>query len=184
MGNFYTDLISRSGTYAKFLFVEPIFERVCVFMLNLGGANVVNERGGYETTVTFDTPMPSSLSPKASAARFAKEIGKSRTFDDIKATIENRDNPALKGKKSVTGSVSVKKVSAETEVADGSGGKKQIVADLAYEITYDFGSPEVTYALGFASKVTYFISHKKKDLVANIVDTTSVSGAIATFIHE
>jgi hypothetical protein len=154
---------------------------VCTFV---PVTKVVNERGGYETTVTFDTPMPSSLSPKASAARFAKEIGKSRTFDDIKATIENSDNPALKGKKSVTGSVSVKKVSAETEVADGSGGKKQIVADLAYEITYDFGSPEVTYALGFAPKVTYFISHKKKDLVANIVDTTSVSGAIATFIHE
>ncbi len=145
---------------------------------------IVNERGGHETTVTFATPLPSSLSPKASASRYAAEIGKSRVFDDIKATIEKSDHPALKGKKSVTGSVSVKKVNAETEVDDGAGGKTEIKADIAYLITYDFGSPEITYALGLAPKVTYFVSHEKKDLVANIVDTTTVSGAVATFIHE
>lgn len=145
---------------------------------------IVNERGGHETIATFETPLPSSLSPKASAARYASEIGKSRVFDDIKATIEESDHPALKGKKSVTGTITVKKVDAETEVDDGEGGKKEIEADLAYEITYDFGSPEITYALGLAPKVTYFVSHKKKDLVANIVDTTTVSGAVATFIHD
>ena len=127
--------------------------------------------------------MP-SISPKTSAARYASEIGKSRVFDDIKATIEESNHPALRGKKSVTGSVTVKKVDADSEVNDGEGGKKEINSDMAYEITYDFGSPEITYALGLAPKVTYFVSHKKKDLVANIVDTTSVSGAVATFIHD
>ena len=154
---------------------------VCTFV---PVTKIVNERGGHETTVTFETPLPSSLSPKASASRYESEIGKSRIFDDIKATIEESDHPALKGKKSVTGTVTVKKVESEIEVDDGEGGKKEIEADLAYEITYDFGSPEITYALGLAPKVTYFVSHKKKDLVANIVDTTTVSGAVATFIHE
>jgi len=145
---------------------------------------IVNERGGYKTTVNFDTPLPSSLSPKAAASRYAAEIGKSRVFEDIKATIEGSDHPALKDKKSVTGSVSVKKVSAEQSVDNGSGGKEKIEADIAYTVTYDFGSPEITYALGLAPKVTYFVSYDKKDLVANIVDTTSVSGAVATFIHD
>lgn len=145
---------------------------------------IVNERGSKKTTVSFDPPLPSSISPKAVASRFKHEIGKKKIFDDIKATIKESDNPALADKKSISGSVTVRKVAAKTEVDDGAGGTKKIKADIAFEMTYEFGTPQETFALGMAPVVTYYISYEKKDVVANIVDTSGASGGIATFIHE
>lgn len=147
-------------------------------------SKIVNERGGKKTIVTFDPPLPSSISPKAAATRFAAEIGKKKTFDDIKATIKESDNPTLADKKSISGSVTVRKVAAETEVDDGAGGTKKIKADIAFEMTYEFGTAKETFALGIAPVVTYYINYADKDLVANIVDTTAASGAVATFIHD
>lgn len=167
--------------YSKLSEIETWNGVVCTFV---PVTKIVNERGGKKTIASFDPPLPSSVSPKASASRYEAEIGKKRVFDDIKATVSESDHPALKGKKSVTGSVTVTRVDPETEVDDGAGGKKRIKADIAYRVAYDFGTPAVTFALGMAPVVTYYISHEKRDMIANIIDTSAASGAVATFMHE
>ncbi len=146
---------------------------------------VLNERGGKKTIATFSPPLPSSVSPKADAKRYETEIGEKRVFSDIVAKIAESDNPDLQGKTSISGTITVEKVDAKQSVDDGAGGKKEIDSDLAYKITYDFGSPAATFALGFPPEVTYFISHSKKDLVANVVDTTATgtNGAVVIFVH-
>lgn len=144
---------------------------------------VDNRRGGKKTVALFDPPVPSSISPRAMAGRYAEELGKERVIDNIKVKITESDNEALQGKESLTGKVTIEKVKAEGQFDDGAGGTKTIKADLAYRVSYDFGSPEATYALGFPPVVTYFIDHDKKDLKANVVDTTDVQGGIAVFIH-
>jgi hypothetical protein len=167
--------------YSKLSEFEGWSGVVCTFV---PVTKIVNERGGKKTVATFDPPLPSSVSPKATAARYKAEIGKKRTFDDIKATITDSDNPALDGKKSVTGSITVEEVDPEAEVDDGAGGKKKIKADAAYRVTYDFDTPQITFALGMAPVVTYYISHEKRDLVANTIDTSEAGGAVATFMHD
>jgi hypothetical protein len=145
-----------------------------------------NKRGGKTTIATFDPPLPASVSPKAAATRFKAEIGEKRTFTGLKAKITSSDHPDLAGKTELEGSVIVEKVTPTIEVPDGSGvaGKtKKITSDLAYKVTTDFGGAKATYALGMAPVVTYYISHSKKDLVANIADTTAAGGGSVVFIH-
>jgi|GEM_PF-2936338 len=145
--------------------------------------SIDNQRGGKSTKATFATPLPSSISPKASAKRYEEEIGAKRVFSDIKIKISASDHPDLKNKSEISGNITVEKIDPATTVSDGKGGKKEIKSDLAYKITYDLGGPKATFALGFAPVVSYYISHSKKDLVANIVDTTSAGGGIAVFLH-
>lgn len=149
-------------------------------------SKIENGRGGKSTVATFDPPLPSSVSPKAVAERYKEEIGDKRVFKGIKVTIKSSDDPELKDVKTLTGDVTVEKVDADTEVDDGSGGKKSIKADLAYKVTNDFGDAKKTFALGLPPVVTYYISHSKKDMVANTVDTTETgtSGAFVVFIHK
>ncbi len=147
---------------------------------------IENGRGGKSTVTSFDPPLPSSVSPKAVPGRYKEEIGDKRVFKGIKATVKSSDNAELKGTKTITGDVTVEKVDPEGDFDDGEGGKKHIKADLAYKITYDFEDAKKTFAIGLPPIVTYYISHSKKDLVANTVDTTETgtSGAFVVFIHK
>ena len=58
---------------------------------------LANKTGMQNFYTEISCRMP-SISPKTSAARYASEIGKSRAFDDIKATIEESNHPVLKRK--------------------------------------------------------------------------------------
>lgn len=132
-----------------------------------------NRRGGKKTIATFDPPLPASVSPKAAAARYLAEIGtKGRTFRDIKATVTESDDPELAGKKEVLGTVEVTPVDP-----------KPHKADAAFRMRFHFESPKITFALGLPPSVIYYISHAKKDLVANEVDTTDAGGGVAVFLH-
>ena len=145
--------------------------------------SIDNSRGGRTTKASFDPPVPSSISPRATAKRYEAEIGKTKTFSDIKIKVNSSDHPDLKGKTNITGTITFEKIDSSTSVDDGKGGKQEIKSDLAYRVTYNFGDPKTTFALGFSPVVLYYISHSKKDLVANIVDTTSAGGGIAVFLH-
>ena len=142
-----------------------------------------NRRGGKKTVAEFDPPIPASISPRAIGARYEAELGKKKVFQGIKVKILESDNPDLEGQKTLTGTVTIEKVAKEIQVDDGAGGKKTVKGDVAYRMTYNFKNPKATFALGFAPSVTYYIDHEKHDLRANIVDTTSVEGGVAVFLH-
>lgn len=145
---------------------------------------VVNERGNFDTVVEFDPPLPSSISPRSDPKRYSAEIGDGRTFESIKATVKKSDNPALDGIDEITGEIRVEKVPSDTEITPEGGDSLSIESDIAYRITFDFGTPKQTFALGLPPEVTYYISHKKRDLVANVVDTKSSTTGIVTYVHK
>ena len=126
---------------------------------------IVNKTGGKTTTVTFPTPVPSAISPRVIAARYATELSDKKVFDNLTATVVSSDNPVLKGKSNLTGSVTVEKVSPEFF---------KITADAAFKVTSNFESPDVTNAIGLVPVLTYYM--KNRDVVAVVVDTSSVTG--------
>ena len=126
---------------------------------------IVNRTGGKTTTVTFETPVPSAISPRAIAARYATELGDKKVFDHLTATVVSSDNPVLQGKSNLTGSVTVEKVSPNF---------LKITADTAFKVTSTFESPDVTNAIGLVPVLTYYM--KNRDLIAVVVDTSGVTG--------
>lgn len=155
---------------------------ICTFV---PATAIENTRGGKKTIASFDPPVPTAISPRAVAERYEAEIGKGRTFDGIKVTVKESDHPALKGKKELTGKVTVAKVESTRSVDDGKGGKVDVKGDAAFEMSFDFEGPAVTYALGLPPKVTFFIDHEKHDLAANVVDTAGIeNGGTAVFIYS
>lgn len=153
----------------------------CTFV---GATRLVSERGGIKTIVSFDPPLPMSLSPKPIAERFESDIGDGRVFSDMKVTIEQTGEPALAGMKTITGKVTVQRVDPQTTIRDASGRSVPISGDLAYKMTYEFGSSNTTFLLGLQPEVTYYVSHAKRDLVANIVDTKQPDAEPLVFVHN
>jgi hypothetical protein len=153
----------------------------CTFV---GATRLVSERGGIKTVVSFDPPMPMSLSPKPIAARFESDIGDGRVFSEMKVTIEQTGQPELAGMKTIVGKVTVQRVDPKTTIRDANVKSISISGDLAYKMTYEFGSTDTTFLLGLQPEVTYYVSHDKRDLVANIVDTKQPDTEQLVFIHN
>jgi hypothetical protein len=153
---------------------------LCTFV---PASRLVNERGGKKTVVSFDPPLPMALSPKAVAKRYEEEIGDQRIFSDLELTIEESNHPSLLQVKSLKGKVVVTRVDPKTTVDDGRGGSVAINADIAYKLSFEFGTPELTVLLGLMPEVTYYVSYERQDVVANIVDTKSLDVAAGVFLH-
>lgn len=150
----------------------------------LPASGLENHHGEKNTTVTFDPPLPTSISPKAIAARYATEIGAGRVFDGITASVTATNDETLEGRTTVTGSVRIERVPPTATYDNGQGGQYQVTSDLAYRVTTNFGDPDTTWALGLPPQVVYYISHAKRDLTANVVDTSNVGGALLVFPHQ
>ena len=154
---------------------------LCTFV---PATKVINNKGERDTVVEFDPPLPSSVSPRADASRYADEIGDERVFKNIKAIVKKSDHPDLDGVDEILGTVKVRKVAADATLEAEGGKSIDVNADIAYEVTYDFGSPEQTFAIGLPPVVTYYISHDKRDLIANLVDTKNSTTGKVIFVHD
>lgn len=154
---------------------HPIWEKVTCGIIPANG--VESTRGTTMAKVKFDPPAPLALSPRAVAERYSEEIGDSRVFDGITATVVSSNRPELEGKTTVSGKITFTKVNPEVNV-DG----KTLKGDIAYKMVANFESPAVTYALGLIPEVTFFISHAKKDFAGNIADTKVEGNPVVTVI--
>lgn len=121
------------------------------------------KRASFKTKVAFNPPLPLMLSPRANIKRYTEEIGDRRDFPGITAKINSSNDPVLKDKTNIVGSVSIIKVgpSFKSDVAT-------IHGDIAFQILIDFGSPEITHALGLVPASTYFIVVSRKDYAGSI----------------
>lgn len=155
---------------------NPEWERInCTI---IPAQEIEARRGSYTTTAAFDPPSPTTLSPRAVAERYLEELGDRREFTGIKATIMSSDNPALQGKTTLTGSVSITKVPATY-----TAGRRTITGDVAYKVVTDFGGVEATFALGFMPEVTYYISFTKGDFAGNVGQTKIADDPTVIFIY-
>lgn len=145
-------------------------------------SELLSQMGGRSTTVKFDPPLPTSVQPIAAQSRIETEIGSTKVFSNIKATVVKTDNPLLAGISVVTGTVTITKVSPTATVKDDKGAIHTITADSAYQMTYDFKSPSVTFALGMTPSVTLYIKNSTHTTIANTVDTSAVGGSVVTFV--
>lgn len=130
-----------------------------------------NQRGGENIDVSFDPPIPANLSPRAVAKRYQEEIGSQRVFQNISATVGSSSNVDLPAGSKVSGSISVQQIDPTLTATDATGRASTVKADVAYRMTYSFGTPATTFLLGLPPEVTYYISHAKKDVIATIIDS-------------
>jgi hypothetical protein len=126
-----------------------------------GADSLTTTLGGFQTEVVFDPGYPASISPAADPERYAEEIGSHRVFPNIKATVQSTTNPDLEEGKTYTGSVIVEKVDPEAHLPDGS----TISSDLAYRITYRFGTEAETRGLGMLIWTETYIDHESREFV-------------------
>lgn len=130
------------------------------------GIKVSGKRGGYSTDASFDPPLPYTLSPRANSKRFALEIGESRVFSNITATIISTDHPLLKNVKQISGSVTISKVQP-TLNSHG----KAISGDVAYQVKTEFKDENTTNALGLVPEMTFYINTEKRDYNAFVLNS-------------
>ena len=127
-------------------------------------------RGGTKKVLTFDPPLPSSVSPKADPARYQAEIGSGRTFTNIKLTVSESVDPAVPPGQSVTGTVTITPVTP-TLTLDAGTSQQTFQTDMAYKIDIDFGGPAQTAKLGLLPSAVFFVSNQARDLKVIVADT-------------
>ena len=148
----------------------------------LASTDLDSHMGSNTTTVTFDPPLPTSVQPAAAQSRIETEIGDKKVFSNIKASIVKTNHPLLKDMTSVTGTVTITKVSPNVTVKEDNGTVHNISAESAYLLTYDFKSPAITNALGMIPSVTVYLKNSTHTMMANTADTSAVGGAKVTFL--
>ena len=141
-------------------------------------------RGGLGKVVKFKPALPGSLSPKADPERYAAELGESRTFSNIKAEIIGSSDPDYPEGEKFEGKVTFKKIDP-TLVLNVAGKEAQTIkADMAYKISYDFGSKEDTVGLGLMPSQTMYISHKDKDIRVIVANTGFEEGGTVVLSED
>lgn len=142
------------------------------------GVRVDSTRGSTSASVSFDPPAPLALSPKAAMARFVAEVGDQRVFDGLKATVLSSNRAELSGKSTVSGRITITKVSP-TATVNG----QTVAGDFAYKVTTEFESPAVTYALGLVPEVTYYFRGSSRDFGAMVADTKVSGNPVMSFSY-
>lgn len=149
-----------------YAFVDQNKDWSKVFCSIVPASQVEIKRASISTVVTFNPALPVMLSPMANAKRYLEEIGDRRDFRAITATIVSSNDPILKDKSTVIGNVTISKVGpvfkSDTATING---------DIGFQIQIDFGSTEITSALGLVPSSTYFLVFSRKAYAGSIVQT-------------
>jgi hypothetical protein len=141
-------------------------------------------KGGTGKVVQFKPALPGSLSPKADASRYLKELSDLRVFNDIKAEIIGSQDPDYPEGKTLTGKVTIRKVDPTLTVNKAGASQDTIKADIAFKVEYDFGSVKDTVGLGLMPSQTMYISHKEKDIRVIVANTGFEDGGIVVLSEE
>jgi hypothetical protein len=142
-----------------------------VFCTVLPVKELSTTRGGLGKVVKFKPALPGSLSPKADPERYAAELGESRTFSNIKAEIIGSSDPDYPEGEKFEGKVTFKKIDPTLTLNVGGKETQTIKADMAYKISYDFGSKEDTVGIGLTLSQTMYVNHKDKDIRVIVANT-------------
>jgi hypothetical protein len=146
---------------------------------------LATNRGANPKVIKFTPAVPFAISPLATAARYAAEIGNGRTFEGIEAEIVGSSDPAWPKGKKATGRVVVTKVQPTlTLQINGGGGTQTIQTDAAFRIEWDFGGAATTVGLGLMPSQTVFISHGEKTFKAIVADTGFAEGGISVLSED
>lgn len=140
------------------------------------GIKVISSRGAYESTVSFDPPLPYSISPRANSKRFAEEIGENRNFNEITATVLSTNHPLLRPSQQIKGTISISKIPS---TLNHNG--QTIHSDLAFVIKTNFGGEKATNALGLVPEMKFYIDFDKRDYAAFIFDSKLTPDPEAVF---
>lgn len=165
------NLMSKSDWHGIYCTILPVTE-------------LSTTKGGTGKVVTFNPPLPGSLSPKADPERYLAELGESRTFSNIKAEIIGSQDSNYPEGKTFTGTVTIKKVDP-TLIINISGKSQQTIStDLAFKVTYDFGSVADTVGIGLMPSQTMYMSHKTKDVRVIVANTGFEDGGIVVLSED
>lgn len=155
-----------------------------VFCTLMPAHEVSTSKGGVGRIVKFKPALPGSLSPRADAKRYLKELGEQRFFDNIKAEIIASDDPDFPEGTTLTGSAVVTKVNPTLKIMAGDTQKATIDADVAYKISYDFGSRKNTVGVGLMPSQTMYIDYEDKEIRVIVADTGFEEGGTVVLSDE
>lgn len=141
-------------------------------------------KGGTGKVVTFSPALPGSLSPKADPERYLAELGESRTFSKIKAEIIGSQDPNYPEGKTFTGTVTIKKIDPNLTINVDGKAQQTISTDLAFKVSYDFGSVADTVGIGLMPSQSMYISHKTKDVRVIVANTGFEDGGTVVLSED
>lgn len=136
-----------------------------------GAERLVTRLGGYETEVELTPGYPAAISPAADPERYEEELGDYRAFSKVEAKVIRTDNPDLEVGRVYLGSVIVEKIPPVMYHPNG----QKIEADLAYRMSFRFGTEELTRALGFLIWTESYIDHESRKFVGMLANMGSQS---------
>lgn len=155
-----------------------------VFCTVLPVTELSTTRGGLGKVVKFKPALPGSLSPKADPERYAAELGESRTFSNIKAEIIGSSDADYPEGEKFEGKVTFKRIDPTLTLNAAGKTIQTLKADMAYKISYDFGSKEDTVGLGLMPSQTMYISHKDKDIKVIVANTGFEEGGTVVLSED
>lgn len=148
------------------------------------GVRVTAELGDSRVVSEFDPPLPTLVSPKVDASRYAAELGAERIWMGITARVLQSRNPAVTSGSTIAGTARLRSIPASFEVAAAGGAPRSITADHAFELSYDFGGPEVTSALGLTPVTRFYIDAGAKAYKAVVVEFGDPTLPAAVYLPE
>jgi hypothetical protein len=119
---------------------------------------------------------------KADALTFATELGSARVFRNIEAEVV-RSSGLTTGQK-IVGSVTITRINPNLILQQTTGKSATIKAGSAWKITYDFGSPEQTTALGLVREQLLYVNHDKREFHAVVFDSGDQKTGPFVFTNE
>ncbi len=137
---------------------------------------IITETPNGRIVVEFNPPIPTSINPKAIAARYDQELGDYKAFNNVSATVVESTIPAIPVGRSITGNVQVKRINPQENM-----GRFPLNASRAYRIITQFGSPAETEQLGLKQGVDYLIDEAARDFSAIVVDTNEPESRFIAF---
>lgn len=113
----------------------------------------------FQIQVEFSPAIPLLVVPAAArGGAFGSELGKGLQFEKIVARIKASNDPRLPVGREITGTVTILPVKPEKAVIDPDAKTQTtLTTDIGIRVSADFGSQQVTQALGLFPFVEYFI---------------------------
>ena len=113
----------------------------------------------FQVQVEFIPAIPALVIPAAArGGAFSSELGKGLQFEKILARVKASNDPRLPVGREITGTVTILPIKPVKSIIDPDARTQtSLTTDIGIRVSADFGSPQVTQALGLFPFVEYFI---------------------------
>ena len=144
---------------------------------------IANSLGSESGVLRFFPAIPSSINSRGSLAMYRKEFAHPRSFSVVASIAKARTGWGSVGEQ-IRGTVGIKEVPSHLSIDNGDGFVREIAADVALEISTDFGGIDKTKALGLPIRQVYYIDTTKRDLVAILYDYRETNPSTGAALPE